>query len=127
MSCRSIQVTSEGSSLCLLDFNAFFLPQFREVLSYYFFKYPFSTLDRKSTRLNSSHSGESRATEIKGLSNSHEELKNALNEMQNKMETTTARIEEAEERIGELEDKIMETEEVEKKRDKKNPGVRGEN
>ena len=42
------------------------------------------------------------------------------------METTTARIEEAEERIGELEDKIMEKE-AEKKRDKKNPGVWGEN
>ena len=44
MSCRRwIQVTSEGSSLCLLDFNAFFLPQFREVLSCDLFKYPFST------------------------------------------------------------------------------------
>ena len=39
-------------------------------------------------------SRESLATEIKGLRNSHEELKNALNEMQNKMETTTARLEE---------------------------------
>ena len=47
--------------------------------------------------------------------------------MQNKMQTTMARIEEAEERIGELEDKIMEKEEAEKKRDKKNPGVWGEN
>ena len=37
------------------------------------------------------------------------------------------RIEKAEGRIGELEDKIMEKEETEKKRDKKNPGVRGEN
>ena len=64
-------------------------------------------------------SRESLATEIKGLRNSHEELKTALNEMQNKMETSTARIEEAEERIGELEDKIMEKEEAEKKRDKK--------
>ena len=45
-------------------------------------------------------SRESIATEIKGLRNSHEELKNALNEMHNKMETTTARLEEAEERIG---------------------------
>ena len=42
-------------------------------------------------------SRESLATEIKGLRNSHEELKNALNEMHNKMETTTARLEEAEE------------------------------
>ena len=47
--------------------------------------------------------------------------------MHNKMETTTARIEEAEERIGELQDKIMEKEEAEKKRDKKNRGVWGEN
>ena len=64
-------------------------------------------------------SRESLATEIKGLRNSHEELKTALNEMQNKMETmetSTARIEDAEERIGELEDKIMEKEEAEKKR-----------
>ena len=43
------------------------------------------------------------------------------------METTMARIEDAEERIGELEDKIMEKQEAEKKRDKKNPGVGGEN
>uniref|UniRef100_A0ABI7XJR4 L1 transposable element RRM domain-containing protein n=1 Tax=Felis catus TaxID=9685 RepID=A0ABI7XJR4_FELCA len=64
-------------------------------------------------------SRESIATEIKGLRNSHEELKHAINEVQNKMEATTARIEEAEERIGELEDKIMEKEEAEKKRDKK--------
>ena len=42
MSCRrSIQVMPEGSSLCLLDFNAFFLPQIREVLSYDLFKYAF--------------------------------------------------------------------------------------
>ena len=61
-------------------------------------------------------SRESIATEIKGLRNSHEELKHAINEVQNKMEATTARIEEAEERIGELEDKIMEKEEAEKKR-----------
>ena len=52
--------------------------------------------------------------EIKGLRNSHEELKNAINEVQNKMEVVIARIEEAEERIGELEDKIMEKEEAEK-------------
>ena len=53
-------------------------------------------------------SGESIATEIKGLRNSHEELKNAINEVQNKMEVAIAWIEEAEERIGELEDKMME-------------------
>ena len=42
MSCRRlIQVMSEGSSLCLLDFNACFLPQIREVLSYDLFKYTF--------------------------------------------------------------------------------------
>ena len=44
-------------------------------------------------------SRESTAAEIKGLRNSHEELKNAINGVQNKMEATTARIEEAEERI----------------------------
>ena len=60
----------------------------------------------------------SMATEIKGLRNSHEELKNAINEVQNKMEATTAGIEDAE-RIGELEDKILEKEEAEKKRNKK--------
>ena len=43
------------------------------------------------------------------------------------MEVAIAQIEEAEERIGELKDKIMEKEEAEKKRDKKNPGVWGEN
>ena len=43
------------------------------------------------------------------------------------MDNTTARTQEAEERIGELEDKIMEKGEAEKKRDKKNPGVWGEN
>ena len=43
MSCRRlIQVMSEGSSLCLLDFNACFLLQIREVLSYDLFKYTFS-------------------------------------------------------------------------------------
>ena len=47
--------------------------------------------------------------------------------MENKMEAATAQIEEAEERICELEDKIMEKEEAEKKIDKKNPGVWGEN
>ena len=62
-------------------------------------------------------SRESIATEIKGIRNSHEELKYAINELQNKIETTTAWTEEAEERIGELEDKIMEKEEAEKKRD----------
>ena len=36
-------------------------------------------------------SRESIATEIKGLRNSHEELKNAINKVQNKMEATTAR------------------------------------
>ena len=41
-------------------------------------------------------SRESIATEIKGLRNSHEELKNAINEVQNKMEATTAQTEEAE-------------------------------
>ena len=40
-------------------------------------------------------SRESIATEIKGLRNSHEELKHAINEVQNKMEATTAQIEEA--------------------------------
>ena len=63
---------------------------------------------------------ESIATEIKGLRNSHEELKkNAINEVQKKMEVAIAWIEEAEERIHELEDKIIEKEEAEKKRDKK--------
>ena len=72
-------------------------------------------------------SRESTAAEIKGLRNSHEELKNAINGVQNKMEATTARIEEAEERTGELEDKIMEKEEAEKKRDKKKSrSMRGE-
>ena len=46
-------------------------------------------------------SRESTTTEIKGLRNSHEELKNTINEVQNKMEVTTAWDEEAEERIGE--------------------------
>ena len=45
-------------------------------------------------------SRESIATEIKGLRNSHKELKNAINEVQNKMEAAIAWIEEAEERIG---------------------------
>ena len=62
-------------------------------------------------------STESIATEIKGLTNSHEEVKNAINEVQNKMQVAIAWIEEAEEGIGELEDKIMEKEEAEKKRD----------
>ena len=35
-------------------------------------------------------SRESITTEIKGLRNSHEELKNGINEVQNKMEVTTA-------------------------------------
>ena len=61
-------------------------------------------------------SRESIATEIKGLRNSHEELKKCYKWGENKMETAIARIEEVEERIGELEDKIMEKEEAEKKR-----------
>ena len=72
-------------------------------------------------------SRESIAIEIKGLKNSHEELKNAINEGQNKMEVTTAQIEETEERIGGFKDKIVGKEEAEKKRDKKNSGVRGKN
>ena len=67
---------------------------------------------------------ESIAMEIKGLRNSHEELKNAINEVQNKMEAAIAQTEEAEERIGELEDKIMEKEEAEKKI-KKSRSMRG--
>ena len=47
------------------------------------------------------HSRESIATEIKGLRNSHEDLKNVINEVQNKMEAITAQIEKAEERISE--------------------------
>ena len=43
-------------------------------------------------------SRESIAVEIKGLRNSHEELKNAINEVQNKTEVTTALIEETEEK-----------------------------
>ena len=43
------------------------------------------------------------------------------------MEVTTVQIEEAEGRLGQLEDKIMEKEEAEKKRNKKYPGVWGEN
>ena len=43
-------------------------------------------------------SRESIATEIKGLKNSHDELKNAINEVKNKMEAAIAWIEEAENR-----------------------------
>ena len=46
-------------------------------------------------------SRESIATVIKGLRNSHEELKNAVNKVLNKMVVAIAWIEEAEARIGE--------------------------
>ena len=69
---------------------------------------------------------ESITTEIKGLRNSHEELKNAINELQNKMEATTAQIEEAKERIGELEDEIMEKKKLRKTEIKKSRRIRGE-
>ena len=58
---------------------------------------------------------ESIATEIKGLRNSHEELKSVINEVQNKLEAAIERIQESEERTGELEDKIMEKVEAEKR------------
>ena len=64
-------------------------------------------------------SRESIATEIKGLRNSHEELKNAVNKVLNKMVVAIAWIEEAEARIGEWKDIIMEKQEAEKKRDTK--------
>ena len=54
---------------------------------------------------------------MKGLRNSHEEIKNAINEVQKKkMETAIAQIEEAEERIGELGDKLWKKRKLRKER-----------
>ena len=70
-------------------------------------------------------SRESITTEIKGLRNSHEELKHAINKVQTKMLVTTAWTEEAENRIDELEDKIMGKDQAEKEL-KKSRSMRGE-